>query len=241
MRLFPAIDIQGGRCVRLRRGDFTDETVFGDDPVKMAEHWVSEGARFLHVVDLDGARTGDPTNLDLVGRIAKAVSVPVQFGGGVRTMDVLERAMTAGIERLVVGTSALLDQDFLTRVLELWGEHLVVAVDAEDGYVKTHGWRERSGMTAPIFVRTLEQVGVAEILYTDIGRDGMMQGVNLAAIRDLAQDTSLAIIASGGVTSLDDLRALKRFEADGVTGVIAGRALYEHRFTVPQALAVLDA
>jgi phosphoribosylformimino-5-aminoimidazole carboxamide ribotide isomerase len=241
MRLFPAIDIQGGRCVRLRRGDFVDETVFGDDPVKMAEHWVAQGARFLHVVDLDGARTGDPINLGLVEGIAKAVPVPVQFGGGVRTVDVLERAMKAGIGRLVVGTSALLDQEFLAGALELWGDRLVVAVDAEDGYVKTHGWRERSGMTAPLFVRTLEQIGVAEILYTDIGRDGMMQGVNLEAIRDLAQETSLGIIAAGGVTSLDDLRALKKFEAEGVTGVIAGRALYEHRFTVPQALAVLDA
>jgi phosphoribosylformimino-5-aminoimidazole carboxamide ribotide isomerase len=241
MRLFPAIDIQGGRCVRLRRGDFADETVFGDDPVEMAEHWVAEGSRFLHVVDLDGARTGDPTNLGLVERIAKAVPVPVQFGGGVRTRDVLERAMKAGIGRLVVGTSALLDQEFLAQALERWGDRLVVAVDAEDGYVKTHGWRERSGMTASVFARSLEQIGVAEILYTDIGRDGMMQGVNLGAISNLARETSLAIIASGGVTSLDDLRALKRFEAEGVTGVIAGRALYEHRFTVPQALAVLDA
>jgi phosphoribosylformimino-5-aminoimidazole carboxamide ribotide isomerase len=241
MRLFPAIDIQGGRCVRLRRGDFADETVFGDDPVIMAEHWVAEGARFLHVVDLDGARTGDPTNLGLVEDIAKAVPVPVQFGGGVRTSDVLERAMIAGIGRLVVGTSALLDQEFLARALEQWGDRLVVAVDAEEGYVKTHGWRERSGMTAPVFAQSLEQLGVTEIIYTDIGRDGMMQGVNLRAIIDLARETSLSIIASGGVTSLDDLRALKRFEAEGVTGVIAGRALYEHRFTVPQALAVLDA
>jgi len=241
MRLFPAIDIQGGRCVRLRRGDFADETVFGDDPVTIAEHWVAEGARFLHVVDLDGARTGDPTNLDLVERIARAVPVPVQFGGGVRTTDVLDRAMKAEIGRLVIGTGALLDPEFLARALERWGDRLVVAVDAEDGYVKTHGWRERSGMTAAVFVRTLEQIGVAEILYTDIGRDGMMQGVNLPAIRDLAEETSLGIIASGGVTSLDDLRALKRFEAEGVTGVIAGRALYEHRFSVPQALAVLDA
>ncbi len=241
MRLFPAIDIQGGRCVRLRRGDFANETVFGDDPVKMAEHWVAEGARFLHVVDLDGARTGDPTNLGLVEAIAKAVPVPVQFGGGVRTMDMLERAMGAGIGRLVVGTSALLDQEFLTQALQQWGDRLVVAVDAENGYVKTHGWRERSGMTAPIFVRSLEQIGVAEIIYTDIGRDGMMQGVNLGAIIELAQETSLGIIVSGGVTSLDDLRALKRFEAEGVAGVIAGRALYEHRFSVPQALAVLDA
>lgn len=241
MRLYPAIDIQNGRCVRLRRGDFAAETVFGDDPVKVAENWVAEGARCLHVVDLDGARTGEPVNFALVERIAAAVAVPVQFGGGVRSIEVVESALKAGLGRLVVGTKALLDEEFLVRALELWGDRLVVAVDAESGYVKTHGWRERSGMTAVSFARSLGQLGVSEIIYTDIARDGMMQGVNLEAVGDLARQTSLSIIASGGVTSLDDLRALKRFEADGVGGVVAGRALYEHRFSVAQALAVLDA
>ena len=242
MRLFPAIDIQGGRCVRLRRGDFADETVFGDDPVAMAVHWVEQGARYLHVVDLDGAREGEPRNFDLVRRIAEAVPVPVQVGGGIRSITALTLLADSPIARAVLGTSAVEDAAFLETALSLLGpERLVVAVDAEDGYVKTRGWQERSSVTAAALVRCLRDIGVREVLYTDISRDGMMQSVNLEAIRSLAADSRLEIIASGGVTSLDDLRALKQLEPLGVTGVIAGRALYEGRFTVAEALAVLDA
>ncbi len=240
MRLFPAIDIQNGRCVRLRRGVFSDETVFSDNPVDVALKWVEAGARFLHVVDLDGAREGEPRNFALVEEIAAAVPAVVQFGGGVRSVETLERVRASKVARVVIGTSALLDEAFLIRALELWDGQLVVAVDAEAGYVKTHGWRERSGMTAATFARHLEQTGVAEIIYTDISRDGMLEGVNVAAISALSADTSLQIIASGGVTSLADLRALKPLEPQGVTGVIAGRALYERRFTLAEALAVLE-
>ena len=242
MRLFPAIDIQGGRCVRLRRGDFADETVFGDDPVAMAVHWVEQGARYLHVVDLDGAREGEPRNFDLVRRIAEAVPVPVQVGGGIRSITALTLLADSPIARAVLGTSAVEDAAFLETALSLLGpERLVVAVDAEDGYVKTRGWQKRSSVTVAALVRCLRDIGVREVLYTDISRDGMMQSVNLEAIRSLAADSRLEIIASGGVTSLDDLRALKQLEPLGVTGVIAGRALYEGRFTVAEALAVLDA
>lgn len=240
MRLFPAIDIQNGRCVRLRRGDFGAETVFGNDPVEVARYWVAEGARHLHVVDLDGAKEGTPKNFDLVRRIAETASVPVQFGGGIRSLDTLEVVGESRVARIVIGTSALLDEAFLQRALAAWGSRLVVAVDAEEGYVKTHGWREKSGMAATSFAKHLEELGVAEILYTDISRDGMMMGVNLRGIESLARETRLEIIASGGVTELDDLRALKELEPLGVTGVIAGRAIYEKRFTVAQALEVLD-
>ncbi|HEY5529093.1 MAG TPA: 1-(5-phosphoribosyl)-5-[(5-phosphoribosylamino)methylideneamino]imidazole-4-carboxamide isomerase [Thermoleophilia bacterium] len=241
MRLFPAIDIQGGRCVRLRRGDFTDETVFGDDPVAMAQRWVEEGARYLHVVDLDGARDGEPRHFDLVRRIAEAVPVPVQVGGGVRSLSALSSFATSPVARVILGTSAVEDDSLVDAALELLGPwRLVVAVDAEDGYVKTRGWQERSSVTAVELVRRLEEKGVREVLYTDISRDGMMQNVNLDAIRALATDSGLEIIASGGVTSLDDLSALRELEPLGVTGVIAGRALYEGRFTVAEALAVLD-
>lgn len=241
MRLFPAIDIQGGRCVRLRRGDFADETVFGEDPVAMAEHWVAEGARFLHVVDLDGAREGEPRNFALVRAIAEAVSIPVETGGGIRTETVLGLIAGSPVARAVIGTSAVEDQVFLKRALEVLGpERVVVAVDAEDGFVKTKGWQVRSEVRATDLVATLESLGVREILYTDISRDGMMQSVNLAGIRELAEQSRVEIIASGGVTSLDDLRALRPLELLGVTGVIVGRALYEARFTVREALAVLD-
>jgi phosphoribosylformimino-5-aminoimidazole carboxamide ribotide isomerase len=241
MRLLPAIDIQGGRCVRLRRGDFADETVFGDDPVAMARHWVAEGARYLHVVDLDGAREGEPRNFDLIRDIAEAVPIPVEVGGGFRTEAALTSVRESLVAKAVLGTSAVEDRAFLGRALELLGPgRVVVAVDADNGLVKTRGWQEQSGVRAVDLVRELEALGVWEVLYTDIGRDGMMQSVNLDGLRELAQTTEMEIIASGGVTSLDDLRALKELEPLGVTGVIAGRALYEKRFTVAEARDVLD-
>jgi phosphoribosylformimino-5-aminoimidazole carboxamide ribotide isomerase len=242
MRLIPAIDIRGGRCVRLRKGDFADETIFGDDPVAMAERWVSEGARFLHVVDLDGAREGTPRNFAVIREIAERVAVPVETGGGIRTETALGLIAGSRVAKAVLGTSAVEDESFLERALVVLGPaRVVVAVDAEDGYVKTRGWQERSDMRVLDLARRLEDLGVREILYTDISRDGMMQSVNIGGVRELAEACGLEIIASGGVTSLDDLRALKALELLGVTGVIAGRALYEGRFTVAEALAVLDA
>lgn len=249
MRLFPAIDLQQGRCVRLRRGDFADQTVFSDDPVQMAVHWVDAGARYLHVVDLDGAREGEPKNFPIVQAIADAVAVPVQFGGGVRSDEALRLVRESRVARVMIGTSALTDEDFLRRALALWPEGLVVAVDAQDGFVHTHGWKLKSGMVAIKLVGRLMEMGVREILYTDISRDGMMGGVNVPALETLAREMALAtptgrqtleIIAAGGVTSLDDLRNLKKLEPLGVTGVIAGRALYEQAFTISQALKVLD-
>ncbi|MCL5735829.1 MAG: HisA/HisF-related TIM barrel protein [Actinobacteria bacterium] len=227
--------------MRLRKGDFADETVFGDDPVAMAEHWVAEGARFLHIVDLDGAREGEPRNLAVIEAIADTVDIPVQAGGGIRTDEVAARIAGGPVARAVIGTNAVEDLDFLRRALDILGaERIVVAVDAEDGMVKTRGWQRRSDVEAADLVRRLEGVGVREILYTDISRDGMMQNVNLEAIHDLAERSNLEIIASGGVTGLDDLRDLLTLEPLGVTGVIAGRALYEGRFTVAEARAVLE-
>ena len=239
MRLYPAIDIQNGRCVRLRRGDFADSTTFSVDPVEVARHWVREGAHALHVVDLDGAKDGEPRNFDVVREIAAASSVPVQFGGGVRSREALDLVEGSRVARLVLGTSALLDETFLREAIARWGGRLVVAVDADRGYVKTHGWLQRSTMRVAEFVERLEDAGVAEILFTDIARDGMLGGVNVEGIKALAEGSRLGIIASGGVTELDDLRVLKTLEPLGVTGVIAGRALYEGRFTLAEALEVL--
>jgi phosphoribosylformimino-5-aminoimidazole carboxamide ribotide isomerase len=228
--------------VRLRRGDFADETVFGDDPVAMAEYWVDEGARYLHVVDLDGAREGVPTNLHLVRAIAESVTVPVQTGGGIRSESSLARIADTPVKKAVLGTSAVEDEVFLEKALAVLGvERVVVAIDAERGIVKTKGWREASDLTALELSRILREKGVQEILYTDIDRDGMMQNVNLEGVRELAVGSGLSVIASGGVSSLDDLGALKGLEPLGVTGVIVGRALYEKRFTVAEALAALDA
>lgn len=241
MRLLPAIDIRGGRCVRLRKGDFSDETVFGDDPVAMAGRWVREGARYLHVVDLDGAREGEQRNFALVRAIAEAVPIPVQTGGGIRAEAALRAIAESRVAKAVLGTSAVEDEAFLERALTVLGPgRVVVAVDAEAGFVKTKGWLERSDVRVLDMARRLKGLGVREVLYTDINRDGMMQSVDLGGIRELAEQSGLEVIASGGVTSLDDLRALRTLEPLGVTGVIAGRALYEGRFTVAEALAVLD-
>lgn len=240
VRLIPAIDIQNGRCVRLRRGNFSAETVFADDPVAMARHWVEEGARYLHVVDLDGAREGRPCNLALVRAIAEAVPVPVQTGGGIRDEAALAEAGASGVTKLVLGTVAVENEDFLRLALALLGpERIVVAVDAEEGMVKTKGWQEKSGVQAVDLVRRLEALGVREVLYTDISRDGMMQSIDYQGIRELAEGSNVDLIASGGVTNLDNLRSLRRLEHLGVTAVIVGRALYEGRFTIPEALAAL--
>lgn len=240
MRLVPAIDIQGGRCVRLRQGDFADETVFGDDPVAMAQRWVDEGAECLHVVDLDGAREGRPLNFLLIQAIAEAVSVPVQTGGGIRTEIDLKTLANSPVAKAVLGTSAVEAPEFVERALALLGaDRLVVAVDAEDGLVKTKGWVERTEVRVLDLAGRLASAGVTEILYTDISRDGMMQSANIQGIREVAERSGLKVLASGGVTDLDDLRDLKLLEPCGVTGVIVGRALYEGRFTVAEAKAVL--
>lgn len=241
MRLIPAIDIQGGRCVRLRKGVFADETVFSDDPVSVARHWVDEGARFLHVVDLDGAREGEPRNFALVEAIAENVPIPVQTGGGIRTEVALQLVAGSRVAKAVLGTSAIEDEAFVERALAVLGpERLIVAIDAEGGLVKTRGWQKQSNITVLDLAARLESIGVREVLYTDIARDGMMQSVDLSGIRRLAAESGLEVIASGGVTTLEDLRQLKQLEALGVTGVIVGRALYEGSFTIGEALAALE-
>ncbi|MCX8033233.1 MAG: 1-(5-phosphoribosyl)-5-[(5-phosphoribosylamino)methylideneamino]imidazole-4-carboxamide isomerase [Thermoleophilia bacterium] len=240
MRLIPAIDIQKGRCVRLRQGDFADETVFSEDPVAMARHWVREGARYLHVVDLDGAREGRLCNFALVSAIAEAVPVPVQTGGGIRDEAAVQAIAESKVAKAVLGTAAVENESLLEFALGVLGpDRVVVAVDAEGGWVKVKGWQEKSAVRAVDLVHRLEELGVREVLYTDIARDGMLQSANVAGVRELAEACQLEIIASGGVTGLDDLRALKELEPLGVTGVIVGRALYEGRFTIAEALAVL--
>lgn len=239
MRLFPAIDIQAGHCVRLRRGVFANQTVFSTDPVEVAQGWVEKGARRLHVVDLDGARLGTPQNFEVVRAIAEAVSVPVQLGGGLRSQEALRLLEGSRVSRIIVGTSALTDEPFLRAALERWGANLVVSVDAENGYVTTHGWQKVSLVSAVELAKQLGAMGVREILYTDIARDGMMAGMNLKATAELARLTDVEVIASGGVTTLDDLRGAAALEPLGVTGVIVGRALYEGAFTLAEAQAAV--
>lgn len=238
MIVFPAVDIQGGKAVRLRRGDFDDVTVFSDDPVELARFWQSQGAEALHVIDLDAARTGDLTNFRIVESIVEALDIPVQYGGGIRTPKSLAFMAGIGVHWVVMGTAAVTALDLLDDAVNWLGDRLVVGLDCTDGMVATHGWQQRSQMSAIRMAKVLAEHGVTRVVYTDTGRDGMLGGPNLPGLKDLAEVSELEIILSGGIALLDDLKRLKRLDAEKVVGVIVGRALYEKAFTLPQALAV---
>jgi phosphoribosylformimino-5-aminoimidazole carboxamide ribotide isomerase len=234
MQIYPAIDLRGGRCVRLRQGDYEQETVFGADPGAMAQRWVSGGATFLHLVDLDGAKEGLPVNAAGVRAIVRAGGVPCQLGGGLRTRQHIDTALGWGVERVVVGTKALQSPEWLEEMCGFYPQRIVLGIDARDGRVATHGWLEVSDVSALELARRFEHLPLAALVYTDISRDGMLQGVNLAAMREMARATRLPVIASGGVTTLDDIRALA---AVPVAGCIVGRALYEGRLRLEDILA----
>ena len=238
MIVFPAIDIQGGKAVRLRRGDFDDVTVFSDDPVELARLWQSQGAEALHVVDLDAARTGELTNFRLVEQIVQALDIPVQYGGGIRTSKSLAFMAGIGVHWAVMGTAAVTALDLLDDAVNWLGARLVVGLDCTNGMVATHGWQQRSQMSAIHLVKLLAEHGVERVVYTDTARDGMLGGPNLPGLKDLADVSQLEIILSGGIGLLDDLKRLRRLDADKVVGVIVGRALYEKSFTLAQAQAV---
>ena len=239
MILYPAIDIRGGAAVRLLQGDYEQETTYDADPVDAATRWAGEGAEFLHVVDLDGARAGTPQNLDAVRRVAAAVDCPIQVGGGLRRSDSVAAALDAGAERVVVGTAALRDPGFLDATLEAHGERVVVSVDARGGKVSLAGWTESSDIDAATAVAELGKRGVARFLCTAIEVDGTMEGPDLPGLERIATATSAEVIASGGVGELAHLRALAEIAAPNLEGAIVGRALYESRFTVAGAIAVL--
>jgi phosphoribosylformimino-5-aminoimidazole carboxamide ribotide isomerase len=238
MILFPAVDIQSGKAVRLRRGDFDDVTVFSDDPVALARQWQEQGAEALHVVDLDAARTGELTNFEIVERIVKAVDVPVQYGGGIRSGKSLALVAGTGVHWVVMGTAAVTALNLLDDAVNWLGQRLVVGLDCSDGMVTTHGWQERSQMSAIRFSRVIAEHGVTRVVYTDTARDGMLGGPNIIGLRDLAEATSMEIVLSGGIALLDDLRRVRKLAAPNVVGVIVGRALYEKAFTFADALAV---
>jgi phosphoribosylformimino-5-aminoimidazole carboxamide ribotide isomerase len=238
--LYPAIDLQDGQAVRLRQGDFDQLTVFSDDPVDQARRFAQEGATSLHVVDLDGARAGEPVHAALVASIAAAFPGTVHLGGGLRSRPAIETALATGVNRVVVGTAVIDDHDLLTWAIDRLGDGLVVALDARQGKVATHGWTQVSDRDAVEVATGLVSMGVRRLAYTDINRDGTLGGPNLTAMRRLAEAAPpLRLIASGGVSSLDDLRRLRDLGIPNLDGVIVGRALYEGRFTIVEALEVL--
>lgn len=241
MILYPAIDIRGGRAVRLLQGDYDRETAYDADPVDAALRWADEGAQFLHVVDLDGAKAGEPQNLDNVRRIAAAVKCPIQVGGGLRDADAVAAVLDAGAERVVIGTAALRDPEFLDEALAEHGERVVVSVDARGGRVSISGWTEATGRDVADTVVALEKRGVSRFLCTEIEVDGTMKGPALEELGRIAARTSAGVIASGGVGDLSDLQVLAA-EAENygnIEGAIVGRALYEQKFTVAEAITAL--
>lgn len=238
MLIIPAIDLRGGKCVRLLQGRADAETVFSDDPVAMALKWQSKGAQFLHVVDLDGAFTGVQENLDIVKSIADALSIPIELGGGIRDQKAVERVLQSGIQRAILGTSALKDPAFAEDMCKEYDNRIAVGIDARDGMVATHGWTEVGEKPAVDFAIEMEAAGVKTIIYTDIKRDGMLKGPNIEATKKIAQAVqSVEIIASGGVSSLDDIINLKTLEPLGVTGAIVGKALYTGDLQLEDAIA----
>ncbi len=239
MILYPAIDIRGGKAVRLLQGDYERETTYDADPVDAAIRWTSEGARFLHVVDLDGAKAGEPRNLDAIERIATAVECPIQAGGGMRDADSVQAVLKAGAERVVIGTAALQNPQFLRRMTDSYGERVVVSVDTRESRVSLAGWTEQSDVHVIDAIATLTARGVSRFLCTTIEVDGTMEGPALQQLREIAMATQAQIIASGGVGTIDDLKALARDTPSNVEGAIVGRALYEHKFTVAQAIEAL--
>jgi phosphoribosylformimino-5-aminoimidazole carboxamide ribotide isomerase len=233
MQVIPAIDLRGGRCVRLKQGDFDQETVFGDDPTAMAVRWESEGAARIHLVDLDGAKSGRPVNVDAVKQIVGQVSVPCQLGGGIRDQATIAAWLDAGLERVVVGTQALRDPDWFGRMAQAYPGRLILGLDARDGRVATAGWLDVSSVQALTLARQFEDLPLAAIVYTDIARDGTLEGPNLTAVAALADYVRTPVIASGGV---GDLLDVQRLAALPIAGCIVGRALYEGRFTLADAI-----
>ena len=236
MEVIPAIDLRGGRCVRLYQGDYAQETVYSDDPVEVALRWQEAGAVRLHVVDLDGAAQGEPTNLDVVASIAGSIWTPLQLGGGIRSIDTIERAIAMGAGRVVLGTSAVGDPGLVeTACHEFGADAIIVGVDARDGLVATRGWLETSGIAAIDLVRQMTSLGVTRFVYTDIARDGTMTEPNFQAIEDLMKSADASVIASGGVSTLEHL---SRLAGLGVEGAIVGKALYEGAIDLREAIAV---
>jgi len=229
--ILPAIDIRGGQCVRLRQGDYAQETVFGADPAAMARRWVEQGAKFLHIVDLDGAKEGCPVNGDSIQRIVDTAGVPCQLGGGLRTEEHIQQALSWGVERVVIGTRALRDPDWLQRICHTFPDKIVLGLDAKNGRVATEGWLKVSDETALDVARRCAGWPLAALVYTDISRDGMLAGPNLAGLGEMVAAVPIPVIASGGITSVDDVR---RLAALAVAGCIIGRALYEGKIDLKE-------
>ncbi len=241
MLIIPAIDLKDGQCVRLRQGLMEDSTVFSDDPMAMARRWVEAGCRRLHLVDLNGAFAGEPVNGEVVTAIAATwPELPIQIGGGIRSLETIEHYVRAGVSYVIIGTKAVKEPAFVAEACAAFPGRIIVGLDAKDGLVATDGWAQVSTLRATDLARQFESDGVAAIVYTDIARDGMMQGVNVEATLTMARASTIPVIASGGITNLDDIRALNAVASQGICGAITGRAIYEGTLDVAEAQRLCD-
>ncbi len=233
MRIYPAIDIIEGKCVRLVKGDYSQKTTYAENPIDVAKKWESCGCDFIHVVDLDGAKSGDMPNFELISNIAKSVSVPIEVGGGIRDMNCIDKYLNAGIERVILGTSALKNPKLVGEAVDKYGERIAVGIDAKDGMVAVSGWEDVSNVQALDFALQMEDAGVRYIIYTDIATDGMLMGPNTFAMEKMVQHVNINVIASGGVTSINDIEKLSEI---GVEGAIIGKALYTDNIDLKEAI-----
>lgn len=233
MILFPAIDIRDGKCVRLIQGDYAQEIIYNDSPTNMAQEWQSQGAEYIHVVDLDGAKTGNSANKQAIEAIAKAVNVPVQVGGGIRNMEIVDSHIANGVARVIIGTAAIQDPEFLKRAVEKHGDKIAVSIDARNGFVATDGWTETSDVKAVDLLQDLAKIGVKTVVYTDIMKDGMLQGPNFEELKIMDDASAIDIIASGGVSTEEDI---KKLAASDMYGAIIGKALYEGKLSLKKIL-----
>lgn len=233
MIVYPAIDIRDGRCVMLTQGKFDQEKVYYENPEEVAKIWEDKGAQALHIVDLDGALEGESRNLDKIRKIIGAISIPIQLGGGIRSLETIKSLIDIGVGRVIIGTKAVEDRDMLKEAVGLYGERIVVGIDAKDGHVAVAGWTKTSEIRALEFAKEIEELGVKTIIYTDIARDGMLRGPNFQAIKNMKESLSVDLIASGGISSEEDLRELRKI---GLAGAIVGKALYEGRIDLTKSI-----
>lgn len=238
MTIFPAIDLRGGKCVRLFQGDFGQETVFSNRPADVARKWQEQGAEFLHLVDLDGARSGHSENLATVQDILAAVTIPVELGGGIRTMENIDAVLALGVRRVILGSVAVRDPKLVADACAKYGDRIVVGIDAKDGIVAVDGWGISGDIEVITLAKRMKEAGVRTIIYTDISRDGTLSGVNVKATAELARESGVRIVASGGVRDVRDIKALKPYERDGIEGVIVGKSIYTGSLSLPEALAI---
>lgn len=237
MLIYPAIDILNGKCVRLTQGNYEDECVYGDDPFTVAKRWKSEGAKFLHIVDLDGAKDGEGKNEKIISKIVKEVGLPVQIGGGIRSMENIEQWLEVGVERVILGSTAIENRGILEEAVKRFGKRIVVGIDAKDGFVSIHGWKTITGERAVDFASDIKKLGVQTIIYTDIAKDGMLCGPNLEAISEMVRCVKMEVIASGGVGNVGDIRSLVD---TGVGGVVVGKALYTGGVELAKAIEIAE-